>query len=242
MFELQEPDWWRQVPVIVGPTVRVREVEACDAEALFELLTDSRVTQYISSPPPTVCAFEGFIEWAHRQREAGTCICFGVVPDGLRQAVGLVQVRALEPKFQIAEWGFALGAPFWSTGIFQEAAVLVAQFAFNTIGVKRLEARAVVDNGRGNRALEKLGAKGEAELRKAFNRTYTQFLWAMVSDEWTAPQAVERSPFDAAKLKREIARALSQSAARRAEQPERDTPPRPFPFFLTDSSRDSNED
>ena len=243
MFELQEPDWWRQVPVIAGPSLRLREVESCDVESLFELLTDPRVTQYISAPPPSRCAFQGFIEWAHRQREAGTCICFGLVPNGLEQAVGLFQLRALEPKFQIAEWGFALGAPFWSTGIFQEAAVLVAQFAFKTVGVTRLEARAVVDNSRGNRALEKLGARGEAELRQAFNRTYTQFLWAMVADEWTPPQAIERSPFDAAKLKREIARAVEQQD-RRSEQiePERHPPARPFPFFLTDSSREPEEE
>jgi RimJ/RimL family protein N-acetyltransferase len=241
MFELQEPDWWRQIPVLSGPTLQVREVEACDVETLFELLTDPRVTEYISSPPPSRHAFEGFIEWAHRQREAGSCVCFAVVPNGLQQAVGLVQLRALEPKFHIAEWGFALGAAFWSTGIFQEAAVLVAQFAFKTIGVQRLEARAVVDNGRGNRALEKLGAKGEAELRKAFNRTYTQFLWAIVSDEWKPPQAIQRSPFDAAKLKREIARAVGHQL-RRTEQSHGQTSARPFPFFLTDSSRDPSEE
>jgi RimJ/RimL family protein N-acetyltransferase len=190
VFQLQEPDWWHHVPVLSGSTLQVREVEACDVHSLFELLTDPEVTKYISSPPPSVDAFEGFIGWAHRQREAGTCICFAVVPNGLEQGIGLFQVRALESTFHLAEWGFAIGAPFWSTGVFQEAAVLIAQFAFSTLGVHRLEARSVVENTRGNRALEKLGARGEAVLRKAFNRTSTQFLWSMVSDDWTPPQVV----------------------------------------------------
>jgi RimJ/RimL family protein N-acetyltransferase len=69
-------------------------------DALFELLTDPQVSQYISQPPSSAAGFEGFIEWAHRQREAGTCVCFGVVPHGLEHAIGLFQVRALDSTFQ----------------------------------------------------------------------------------------------------------------------------------------------
>lgn len=241
MFELQEPDWWRHLPVMTGPALQIREVEAEDVDSLFELLTDPKVSQYISPPPPTRGAFEGFIDWAHRQREAGKCVCFAVVPNGLKQAIGLFQLRALEPTFQIAEWGFAMGAAFWSTGLFEEAAVLVAEFAFRTIGVHRLEARAVVENTRGNRALEKLGAKGEAVLRRAFNREYTQFMWAIVAEEWTPPQPRPRTPFDAARLKAQIARAIAEQPVP-SKSRSRAASAHPFPFFLTDSSTDPPED
>jgi RimJ/RimL family protein N-acetyltransferase len=234
MIELQDPDWWNQVPTLTGSTLKLREVEHRDLDTLFELLTDPRVTEHISSPPPSAAAFQGFIDWAHHQRESGKCICFAVVPNGLQHAIGLFQVRALEPTFRTAEWGFAIGASFWSTGIFEEAAVLVAQFAFTTIGVHRLEARAVVDNTRGNRALEKIGAQGEAVLRKAFNRSTTQFLWSIIAEDWTPPQKTVKAPFDAAKLKREIGRVLQTHTAHGADRV-RDA--RPFPFFLTDSSR-----
>src|SRR5437016_6068979 len=120
MINLDEPQWWLQLPVLTGTSLYLREVEASDAEALFEMLTDPRVSQYISPPPPSLSAFDGFIEWAQRQREAGTGVCFAVVPKGLEQAIGLFQVRALDGTFQLAEWGFAMGASFWSTGLFQE--------------------------------------------------------------------------------------------------------------------------
>jgi ribosomal-protein-alanine N-acetyltransferase len=240
MIELQEPDWWRHLPILAGPTLQLREVESEDVGSLFELLTDPEVSRYISPPPRTLGDFEGFIEWAHRQREAGACVCFAVVPNGLSRAVGMFQVRALEPGFKIAEWGFAMGQAFWSTGLFTEAAVLVAEFAFRTIGVHRLEARAVVENGRGNRVLEKLGAKGEAVLRRAFNREYTQFMWAIVAEEWKAPELVPRSVFDAAKLKRQIERAMKEPPLPSKPTP-RDSQARPFPFFLTDSSNEPEE-
>jgi ribosomal-protein-alanine N-acetyltransferase len=239
MIELRAPDWWHEVPTLSGPTVQIREVEERDTGSLFELLTDPRVARYISTPPPSASAFQGFIAWAHRRREAGSCICFAVVPRGLNRAIGLFQVRALEPSFRIAEWGFALGAAFWSTGIFAEAASLVVDFAFKTIGVHRLEARAVIENGRGNRALEKLGASGEAVLRKSFDRDYSQFLWAIVAEEWQPPAARANTGFDAAKLKRDIARAI---AATPAPQEVTASPSAPFPFFLTDAVRSSDED
>jgi ribosomal-protein-alanine N-acetyltransferase len=209
-------------------------------DSLNELLTDPQVSRYISSPPPSPSAFEGFILWAHRQRAQGRCLCFAIVPRGLTQAIGLIQIRALDSTFTMAEWGFALGAPFWSTGLFQEAAGLAVEFAFRTMGVMRLEARAVDENARGNGALQKLGAKGEAVLRRAFNREYSQFLWALVADEWTAPKPPARSPFDAAQLRRHIEKAVSETQQRFVGRPS--NPAHPVPFFLTDPPVDPSDE
>ncbi|HUP40677.1 MAG TPA: GNAT family protein [Vicinamibacterales bacterium] len=240
MIELDAPEWWAQVPVLSGPSIRIREVEAADAAALLELFADPRVNQYLYTPPSSLTQFEGFIEWAQRQREAAKCVCFVVVPNGLQQPIGLFQLRALEAEFQVAEWGFAMMPSFWSTGLFEEAARLVAEFAF-AIGVKRIEARAVVENGRANRALEKIGAKGEALLRKAFKLNEPQFLWAIVFDEWSAPKPAPSTPFEAAKIRAQIARALADLpvASRTIQHP---WAPPPFPFFLTRRADDPPEE
>ena len=241
MIELDAPDWWEQVPVLSGPSIRIREVEASDAAAFLELFGDPRVSQYLSPPPASLTKFEGFIGWAQRQREQARCVCFAVVPNGLQQPIGLFQLRSLDAEFHLAEWGFAMAPSFWSTGLFEEAATLVAEFAF-AIGVKRIEARAVVENGRANRALEKIGAKGEALLRKAFKHKAPQFLWALVADEWSAPKAPPASPFEAARMRAQIARALAELpvAPRTTGHP---WAPPPFPFFLTRRSDDPpNED
>ena len=44
----------------------------------------------------------------------------------------------------------------------------MVHFAFEAVGVHRLEARAAVRNGRGNGALRKIGAVQEGVLRKSF--------------------------------------------------------------------------
>ena len=240
MIELDAPDWWAQVPVLTGPSIRIREVEAADAAALLELFSDPLVNQYLYPPPASLTQFEGFIEWAQRQREAAKGVCFVVVPNGLLQPIGLFQLRALDPDFTIAEWGFAMAPPFWSTGLFEEAATLVAEFGF-AIGVKRIEARAVVKNGRANRALEKIGAKGEALLRKAFKLNEPQFLWAIVADEWAAPKVVPATPFEAAKIRAQITRALAELPVVPRTVKHQWAPP-PFPFFLTRRPDDPPED
>lgn len=188
-------DWRQALPVLSAETFTLRELRPSDAPSLLAMLSTEEVARFISPPPTTVEGFERFIAWTHRERAAGTYICFGIVPNGMQHAVGLFQVRQLEPGFGTAEWGFALGSEFWGTGLFVEGARLVVNFAFDTVGVHRLEARAAVKNGRGNGALRKLGAVQEGVLRKSFLRNgeyHDQVLWTILDGEWSEPQARPR--------------------------------------------------
>jgi len=180
-------DWRQSIPVLTGTGFTLRELRLSDAPLLLALLTTEEVSRFISPPPSTVDGFERFIAWTQRERAAGNYICFGVVPEGSDGAVGLFQLRQLEPNFSTAEWGFALGFSFWGTGLFVAGARLVADFAFEHIGVHRLEARAAVQNGRGNGALKKIGANRECVLRKSFLRNgeyLDQVLWTILDDDW----------------------------------------------------------
>jgi RimJ/RimL family protein N-acetyltransferase len=185
-------DWREGLPVLASGQVVLRELRASDAPSLFAMLTAAEVARFISPPPSTVEGFEGFIAWTLRQRAAGKYACFAVTLKGLDTAIGIFQVRETEPGFGTAEWGFAIGSPFWGTGIFEKGAELVLEFAFNTIGTHRMEARAATKNGRGNGALLKVGAVQEGILRKSFlkNGEYLdQVLYAIVEDDWRAMHA-----------------------------------------------------
>jgi len=161
-------DWQCRLPTLKGRQVVLRELRTSDAVALHALLTTEQVARFISQPPTTVEVFEMFIAWTHRQRTAGSYVCFAVTLRGFDTAIGIFQVRDLGQGWENAEWGFALGAAFWGTGVFHEGAQLVLEFVFDTLGVHRLEARAAIANGRGNGALQKLGAVQEGILRRSF--------------------------------------------------------------------------
>jgi RimJ/RimL family protein N-acetyltransferase len=187
------PYWRESLPVLQANGITLRELRTSDAASLLSLLTSEEVTRFISPPPTTIEGFERFIQWAHRERQAGRYICFAVVPDGYDTAVGLFQIRQLDPTFGTAEWGFAIGSGFWGSGLFVSGANLVIDFAFEVIGVHRLEARAAVENGRGNGALRKIGAVQEGILRKAFlrnGRYLDQSLWAILPEDRYRSKAV----------------------------------------------------
>jgi ribosomal-protein-alanine N-acetyltransferase len=182
---VEDRDW---LPVLEGRHVMLRALRPSDARSLHGLLTAPEVARFVSEPPATVEAFERFIVKANRQR-SGKYICYAVTLKGNDTAIGMFQIRETEPGFQSAEWGFALGSAFWGTGVFKESAQLILQFVFQTLGVHRLEARAAVRNGRGGRALQKMGAVQEGVLRKSFvcNGQYLdQVLYAILKDDWRA--------------------------------------------------------
>jgi ribosomal-protein-alanine N-acetyltransferase len=167
--------------------VTLRELRVEDAPSLLSMLTTEEVARFMSPPPTDVQGFERFIAWTHTERAAGRHVCLGVVPEGYDEAVGLFQVRQLEPDFSTAEWGVALGSPFWGSGLFMESAPAVVDFAFDTLAVHRLEARAPVINGRANGSLQKLGAVQEGVLRRSFasdGQYIDQILWSILREDW----------------------------------------------------------
>jgi RimJ/RimL family protein N-acetyltransferase len=187
--ELVNSDWRQGLPTLGGAQVVMRELRASDAPSLFALLTTEEVSRFISPPPSTVDGFEKFIAWTLRQRSVGAYACFAVTIDATDTAIGIFQLRQLEPGFGTAEWGFALGSAYWGSGVFEEGAELLLKFAFKTVGVHRLEARAAVRNGRGNGALRKIGAVQEGLLRKSFLKDgeyFDQALWTILEEDWHA--------------------------------------------------------
>jgi RimJ/RimL family protein N-acetyltransferase len=180
-------DWRNGLPVLCGKQVVLRELRTSDAASLFAMLTTEEVSRFISPPPTSIEGFEKFIAWTLRMRMLGTYVCFAVTLKDSDTAIGIFQVRELEPGFATAEWGFAIGSPYWGSGVFADGAELVVRFAFETVGVHRLEARASVRNGRGNGALRKIGAVQEGVLRRSFRRNgqyHDQVLWSILDEDW----------------------------------------------------------
>ncbi|HXH05620.1 MAG TPA: GNAT family protein [Vicinamibacterales bacterium] len=196
----------RALPVLASADVVLREPVASDARSLARHLGAADVQRYLPPGPSTEAEFRRFIRWAVRERKGGRHLTFAlVVPAGSRfadrsappgRAVGLFQLWPLDPAFETVELGFALGRAFWGTGLFQEAARLLVDFAVERLGVGRLEARAAADNARGNAALRRLGAVPEGVLRRCFTcraGRLDHVLWSILAEEWPARRAAADS-------------------------------------------------
>jgi RimJ/RimL family protein N-acetyltransferase len=183
-LDQESPDWQSMVPMLVNGTVRLRELRCSDAASLLSMLSTEEVSRFISPPPTTIEGYEQFIRWSHRKRAEGTYVCFGIVPAGGDAAVGIMQIQ-LRPG-EPAEWGFAMGSPFWGTGLFVEGAEAVLNFAFEGMGIEQLGARAAIANGRGNGALRKVGAACEGVIANGLvlnGRALDQYYWTVSADD-----------------------------------------------------------
>ena len=228
--------WTDRVPLLHGDLTTLREVAASDVYPLFTLFSDPAVSAYMAPPPPTLAKFAGFVEWSHQQRAQGDGVCFGIVPDGMTAAVGILQVR-LEPASSDAEWGFVLSTHFWSTGVFADAANVLVEFAFTTMRVERLEARMALRNRRAHAAVQKLGARFESTLESSSPEGILrdpESVWALREHDWRNRARDPRVPVRDAVQRVRTAVEAAESELRRSDAPQT---VEPYPLFLFDRRR-----
>jgi RimJ/RimL family protein N-acetyltransferase len=161
----EKPGWHRSVPTLRNAVATLREISTADARALLPYLTDPALTQDELRCPRTLTGVRRFARWARERRRRGRLICFVIIPAGQNTPVGLLQLWPIDPAGTAAEFSVIVGRSFWGSELFRGAAALMFQFAFGTLGVKRLESRTIVTNRRANNALRQVGATAEVALR-----------------------------------------------------------------------------
>jgi RimJ/RimL family protein N-acetyltransferase len=184
---LTSPNWRSELPTLTARLVTLREPSASDLRPLMDLLLLGDASRFGIDEPVSEVAVQHLLNRISRDRESGVAFTFLVTISSSRAIAGLVQARQIDLSWESAEWECTL-APSWrGTGAFLETARLVGSFAFGTVGVHRLESRVLLQNGRANGALRKLGAVQEGVLRESVRRGSTyldQVLWSVLKEDW----------------------------------------------------------
>ena len=119
----------------------------------------------------TEVGVQELIDRAARERANGVSVTYVITLAAHAQpSSACCRCASSIPAFEAAEWECTLAPSSRGTGVFLEAARLVGSFAFGTLGTHRLEARVLLQNGRANGALRKLGAVQEGVLRRSVRR------------------------------------------------------------------------
>jgi RimJ/RimL family protein N-acetyltransferase len=176
---------WRQaIPELQGTFVTMREAQPETDDSLWSLIWPTEAVHLLAPPPRTRqelhAVLSGLLDGRQAGREIGFVACGGSRP------IGLIQVRALEPSFQTAEWAFAFAPDRWSTQAPAEAARLVRDFLFEVVGTHRLESRSSMDSAERIDCLRRLGAREEGVLRRSApvpGGFADQILWAIVKED-----------------------------------------------------------
>lgn len=157
-------------PLLETPRLFLRRMQASDAEALFQVLSDDEVTQYyddatftdISQAREQIEAWEnGYIHrrgirWGIARKDdnlmIGSCGFYGIHPWHLRASIG----------YELARYS-------WRQGIMTEALSAIIALGFGDLGLNRIDAVVLPKNTASIRLLEKLGFLNEGLLREYEN-------------------------------------------------------------------------
>ncbi|GLC23535.1 GNAT family N-acetyltransferase [Roseisolibacter agri] len=164
-----------RLPTLDTPRLRLRWLTPDDAPALFAIFGDPAVCRYWSRPPltdvPDAHALLAEIAASFAER---SLFQWGIAERDGGRLVGTCTLASLSPEHARAEVGFALARACWGRGYVAEALPAMVRFAFETLGLHRLEADADPRNAASIRALERVGFVREGHQRERY--------W--MSDEW----------------------------------------------------------
>jgi ribosomal-protein-alanine N-acetyltransferase len=177
-----------------GPSLTLRYPTPDDAPTLFTLGSDREVTRFFSWGPyvrieEPVAYIVGLADRRERAEQLDLLIVHRV--DGPIGVVGLAEFSRRDRRAVIGTW---LGRHWWGSGANREVKALMARLAFAHLGLDRLGAYADVENGRSQRALERLGFAREGLLRRWHRHgdgAHDVYVYGLLREEWAAsPLAV----------------------------------------------------
>lgn len=142
------------------------EITTLHLQDLYELFTDTRVTEFYPviplQQPADAQKIVGMLSQRYMDR-AG--IRWGITLKGQEELIGTIGFHSFTPGHR-ATMVYAIKHSYWGKGYVTEAIEVMIQFAFENLQVNRIEAEVIPGNKASVRVLEKNGFKHEGLLRQ----------------------------------------------------------------------------
>ena len=113
----------------------------------------------------------------------------GIVWHETGELVGGARLGISSPVHRAGDIGYGVRRDLWGRGIASEAAALLVDFGFRTLGLHRISAVHHPDNVASGRVLQKIGMRFEGRLRDhmympAQGKWRDSLAYAILEDEW----------------------------------------------------------
>lgn len=156
-----------KLPTLSSQRVVLRWLEDSDLPRLFDIFSDARVMRYWSSE---VWKDEAdgirLIEGIRQCFAEGSLYQWGVARRTDDSIIGTCTLAHVDAQNRRAEVGFSLRHDHWGQGYMSEALHTLLHFAFEELGLQRIEADVDPRNAPSLRLLERLGFQREGYLRE----------------------------------------------------------------------------
>lgn len=148
------------------PRLQLRPLQFSDLPDLLEFNRDAEVNRYL--PYAAWTSMDDALAWYHRiaGRVSSGDLVYSVVLEKVSgRAVGTALLMEHDAQCAKAEVGYLLGRHFWGRGYMREAVGAVVNDAFESLGLRRIEAHIDARNAPSQKLVRGLGFVQEALLR-----------------------------------------------------------------------------
>jgi N-acetyltransferase len=168
--------------------LRPLQTEDCNYLQHFAL-EEPEIWQYSLMPINSIESLSNYIEQALEERKAGKSYPFVVIDKQSGNYAGSTRFYDIQPAFKTLQLGYTwYGKAYQGTGLNKHCKYLLLQFAFETLGMERVEFRADNQNGRSIAAMKSIGCTVEGVLRSHMpNQTggrRDSIVLSILKEEW----------------------------------------------------------
>lgn len=160
-----------QVPTLVTTRLILRPFTLDDAPTVKELVGEWEIAETTGSiPHPYEQEMaEGWISTHQEFFDKGEAVSLAITlkPEGT--LAGTIGIH-LNNTHRLAEMGYWIGKPYWNQGYCTEAAREMLRYAFEELGLNRVQAQHMTKNPASGRVMQKIGMKYEGTLRQSLFR------------------------------------------------------------------------
>ncbi len=176
----------KSVVFLQGPNVVLRPIMRDDIPDLLHWINDPKVNRYISSVMPIMEVDEE--EWFEKlPKRKPKDIVLGIVVEG--KLIGNMGLHDIDSIARTATTGALIGeSQYWGRGFGTEAKMILLNYAFNTLNLRKICSSVIAFNERSRRYSEKCGYTLEGIRKQQFYKEgqyWDEIMLSVFKDSWT---------------------------------------------------------
>lgn len=180
------------LPELGAERIRLRGFRADDLDDFYTVHADPRVMRYWSFPAWTEPSqAQARFASAMSGRDAQHLLCWAIAECSDDRLIGGVTLFSIDPAQGRAEIGYSLRFDRWGRGLAREALQLALAHAFDTLGLRRVEADIDPRNTASCALAEHMGFVREGVLRERWQvagELQDSAMYGLLARDWHARQ------------------------------------------------------
>ncbi|WP_230383620.1 GNAT family N-acetyltransferase [Pedobacter endophyticus] len=143
----------------------LRKIEENDLEDIYRGLSNPEVIKYYGIHYDSLPETLKQLQWFKALEENKTGIWWAICDKNDGHFIGAIGFNNLSNQHKKIEIGFWLLPKFWGKGLIHEAAEVICNYAFDDLGINRIEAFVESENNNSKKALAKLLFEYEGTMK-----------------------------------------------------------------------------